>query len=361
MRILVEILFRRLVRRMNGVEWHVQEKRLFAGVGSDETRGCLAQQLRAIPLVAVDFVVLVPVEAAVAHVGEIVDGPVVVAVLMIKSAAGRQIFRTKVAQVPLAHDRSRVSGVLKPLGERELFQRQTVRGPRPDDTDLQPVPHGVAAGQKGGSRGAAHGLDIEGVENRPTVRQPIQVRRLNLGPAHEPAVVPAKIIRQNENYVGTVRSRSWAGAGEQQDDERQPEAIPSDALRFAAGRKAGIEQRNHIQPSSRAQRASRLAGRDLAITLHSLPSRCNSHEYILRLERQYTIGVRSELLETVSRQNGARNATERVPYESTAGQASSSTRAALEGRRTPTIESTEPYRSPARASAGVTKPSRLRS
>ena len=88
-----------------------------------------------------------PVVSAIAHVSEIVEGTVIVSILVIESAAGWQIVRRDMTQMPLAANRRGVTGLGKRAGQRSLVQRQPVLCPRSYYATLQAEPHRIPAGQ----------------------------------------------------------------------------------------------------------------------------------------------------------------------------------------------------------------------
>src|SRR5262245_27968771 len=102
-----------------------------------------------------------PIESAVAIVCEIVESPVVMAVLMRKTALRWQVGALKMSQVPFAANRGEIAGFLQGLRQGPLFQREAVLGPRPDDTDLQTVPHRIPAGHERSPRRRANWLDVK--------------------------------------------------------------------------------------------------------------------------------------------------------------------------------------------------------
>ena len=189
------------MRGVDRVERDVQEERLLPGGLGDEPGRLLGDQVGAVALVAADLVVAVPVEPAVAQVRVVVDRAVVVAVLVVEPAARRQVLRPEVAEVPLAADRRGVPRLLQRLRERPLVERQPVLGPRPDHAHLQPVPHRVAAGHERGPGRGADRLDVERVEPGPGRGELVEVRGLDLLAAHEPAVLPAHVVGEDEHDV----------------------------------------------------------------------------------------------------------------------------------------------------------------
>ena len=58
---------------------------------ADESHRLVAEQDGCVAFIAADLVVAVPIEAAVANVGEVIESAVVVAILVIEAAGGRQI------------------------------------------------------------------------------------------------------------------------------------------------------------------------------------------------------------------------------------------------------------------------------
>src|SRR5687767_6408366 len=134
---------------MHRVEGDVEEQRLVLVALANKARRLIGQQERAVPFVSVGLIVAMPVKPAVADVREVVERAVVVTVLMIEAAGGRQILLLEMAEVPLADDRGLVAGFLEGGGEGALLERQAVLRPRANDAHLQTMPHRIPPGQKG--------------------------------------------------------------------------------------------------------------------------------------------------------------------------------------------------------------------
>src|SRR5690606_38558675 len=98
--------------RVHGVEGNVQEEGPLACVVANELRRVLANQFCGVAFLAQGPIVLMPIEAAVALVGEVVKCAVVVAVLLGETAPRRQVLRRAMSQVPLAENAGDVSGRL---------------------------------------------------------------------------------------------------------------------------------------------------------------------------------------------------------------------------------------------------------
>ena len=196
------VLLRDLVRRVDGVERDVEEQRPRrvvlgdpAATASRASRCVLYPSSRRLAVVAM------PVEAAVADVGEVVERAVVVAVLVVEPAPRRQVLGPEVAEVPLAADGRLVARLLEGLRQRPLLQRQAVLRPGPDDADLQAVPHRVAARHQGGPRRRADRLDVELLE--PCAPAAASLSRLGvlISLAVPADVGPAQVVGQDEDDV----------------------------------------------------------------------------------------------------------------------------------------------------------------
>ena len=78
-----------------------------------------------------------PVVAAVAIVREVVEGAIVVTVLLVEAAVGREVFGFRMAEMPFADDGSFVAGGLEARREGLFVEWETVVGPGADDPALE--------------------------------------------------------------------------------------------------------------------------------------------------------------------------------------------------------------------------------
>ena len=81
----------------------------------DQPDGFVREQVGGVAFLAERLVVAVPVEASVTHVGEVVQGAVVMPILVVEAAGCGQISRVEVAYVPFAADGGFVAGILERL------------------------------------------------------------------------------------------------------------------------------------------------------------------------------------------------------------------------------------------------------
>ena len=77
------------MRRVDGVERHVQKEGLPSAFLLNELNGFGGQQMRAVAFVVTRAVVAVPIVAAIAVVFEVIQRAVVMSVQMIDAASGR--------------------------------------------------------------------------------------------------------------------------------------------------------------------------------------------------------------------------------------------------------------------------------
>ena len=105
MLVALEVFFGNLMRRVNSIERDVQEERFLACIGFDDASRFLGNQMSAVPFVAIDRVILMPVESIITNMGVVIDRSIVVTLLMIKSTLGGQVAWLKMTEVPLADNR----------------------------------------------------------------------------------------------------------------------------------------------------------------------------------------------------------------------------------------------------------------
>jgi hypothetical protein len=158
----------------------------------------------------------VPIEPAVADVAPVVERAVVVPVLVIEAAPGRQVGRVEVPQVPLADDGGAVARGTEGLGQGAFGQGQAVLRPGADDADLEAVAHGVAPGQEGGAGGGADGLDVELLQADAGGGELVDVRRLDFASVVAD-VLPAEVVGEEEDDVRPGGGVGSCGEGEQED------------------------------------------------------------------------------------------------------------------------------------------------
>ncbi len=202
-----------LVGAVDGIERQVQEQGLRSVPLADPTAGFLGDQLRGVALVRAGFVVPVPVEDAVALVGEVIDRAEPVPVLVVEPAGRRPVFRLEFSQVPLAGDGGLVARLAQGLRERALRKRQTpFRAGAYDRID--PGAEDMPAGHQRGPGRRAERLDVVGAQDGPALRQCVQVGRAGLRGPHEPGVGIAHVIGHDQHDVRPRRRAGAAGAGD---------------------------------------------------------------------------------------------------------------------------------------------------
>ena len=138
--------------RVHGVEWHVKKQRLIGGFCLNQANRFAGNEVSRVTFVAVDAVIAVPIKTAVSLVGIVVDVAVVVAVLVVEAAAGREVGGIKVTEMPFARDGGGVTGGFEHLRQGAFLKRQAELGPRADDADLEAVAHRITPGEKGRAR-----------------------------------------------------------------------------------------------------------------------------------------------------------------------------------------------------------------
>src|SRR5262245_18462266 len=145
-----------------------------------------------------------PVVAAVPVVSEIINRPIVMAVLMIEAASGRQVSPLEMAQMPLADCGGRVTRLFQRLWQRAFIQRQTVLRPRPDYAYLQTMTHRITPRHQSGACRRTDRLRVKLVEPRPPCRQFVEIGGLVLLAAVEAHIGAAQIVGQNQDDVWSV-------------------------------------------------------------------------------------------------------------------------------------------------------------
>ncbi len=126
---------------------------------ANDPRGLAADQVSAITFIAIDPIVAVPVEASVTDMRKIVEGPVIVAVLVVESPVRGQVSRLEVSEVPLATrspSRSRPPSRLEGAYARSTGDHIGPRGGR-----RRPEGHGASGNDRSSRRPASVSKPVE--------------------------------------------------------------------------------------------------------------------------------------------------------------------------------------------------------
>ena len=198
-----DLVFGGLERRMGRIERHVKEERPFGGVLPDAAHGLVGDQVGRIALVAARLPVVVPVQFALAFVGEVVERAVQAAVEMGESAVKRIIRPASVAQMPLADDRAvgvTVGG--EHVGQRLLLGIESVVAPGRNHGFPDAETAGIAPGHQ--SR-TGRRTDRGGIE---TVHLDAPGgQRIDVGRGDDASVIahvaPAQVVGHDEQDIGT--------------------------------------------------------------------------------------------------------------------------------------------------------------
>ena len=145
----------------------------------------------------------------------------------------------QVSQVPLADDPGGIAPRLHQFGDRDLVERQPLRGVGREHTGRSPTsgavraaPHGQPPGQQRGAAGRAHGLDVEIRPLLPLSGHCVQTRRPDVRAAERAEVAVAEIVGEDDDDVresgrlGAKVEVTGKSDDHRQQDERERE--PSD-------------------------------------------------------------------------------------------------------------------------------------
>ena len=187
----------------------VQEQR-FRGVVPGDDGNCLARHQRSgVPLL-LDRLVVAPPVGAPAAIGflQIVDLAGKMPVEMLVAALGRPCALLVMAQMPLADQDSAVARVAQRLRKGALVVGQRV-GVEPLDLHrLQPVAHGIAAGEHRRACLCRVGLHIELFKPGTAAGEAVQRGRANAAAvvAH---IFPAQVVGGHVQDVRRLRVERW--------------------------------------------------------------------------------------------------------------------------------------------------------
>ena len=208
--VLFQILLRRLVWAVNGVERQVEEERFAAVVGFDEAGGLSGHQERRIAVLNNGAAIAVPVQDRAPHVREGIDRGGVVAVVVVKAPLQRQVGALPFAEVPLAHHPSAIACLAQGLGDGALVEEHAVPRLR-CRPDLHSVLPGITPRHQAGPCGGADGLYVELRQLHALSSNPVNVRRRHLPPPVEADLFPAHVVREKHHEVRARRQLCRGG------------------------------------------------------------------------------------------------------------------------------------------------------
>ena len=143
---------------------------------------------------------------------------------MLEAARLREVVRDDVAEVPFADHEPLVTESRQILGQDPLVEAETVALVLPERS-MDAEPPGGLAGHQGSTRGTAGRLDVEAVELHALAREAVEGRRPDLAPVVAD-VVPAEIVRQDDDDVGPLRRglvcRGDPRDGREKGQDREP-------------------------------------------------------------------------------------------------------------------------------------------
>ena len=125
------------------------------------------------------------------------------------------VFRLVFSEMPLATDRSGITGLVQSLRQSSLVQRQSPRRAGTDD-GVNASMSRVTTCHHAGSCGRTDWLNIERFHNRSLTCERIDLRCVDFLSAHETAIRPAKIIDEQIDDVWSWRFFRKGDAGQKQ-------------------------------------------------------------------------------------------------------------------------------------------------
>jgi len=176
----LQVLPRRLVRRMRRVEREVEVERLVGILVLDELDRRVAEQLRGVSRLAERLVLPPPVRHSEHLALEVVVLARKEPVEVVEAALTRPHLPVAVPDVPLADERRPVAGLVQRLGQRPLVGRQPVGEGGRNDEPLQAVAERIPPGHERRAGRRAHRRHVERLEPDPVGGQPVEVRRLDV-------------------------------------------------------------------------------------------------------------------------------------------------------------------------------------
>ena len=123
------------------------------------------------------------------------------AVLMVEAALSRAIGRVELAKMPLAADGRFVARRTQGVGQRPFRQGESPFGMGPDDR-VHTGMHGITAAHERCPSRRTDRLHVERLQDRAAMRQLVEVGRHDLLAAHEPGILIALIIGEDDDDVG---------------------------------------------------------------------------------------------------------------------------------------------------------------
>ena len=209
-----------MIRPMYRVKRDIEQESLVGRHIPDKPRGVAADQFRAIALLGAEGVTVMPVEDSESQMPEIVDRSSVVPDEVRESLLVR-VVALGISQMPFPkYASSGVSGPRKHLGQRLHIWRNAEVCPRLDRDALQSVSNRVVARHQGHSGRRANGHRVEPVEFHTLAGNPVDVRGGELR-AVEPDILPAHVVRDDDDDVRRFRDRGSRVAGREAGRERK--------------------------------------------------------------------------------------------------------------------------------------------
>jgi hypothetical protein len=180
----------------------------------DDLAGFLSDQVRRVTFFFERRPVAIPVELVHPFMGEVVEHPEEVAVLVVEAAGVGLVGFLEFTEVPLPRERGAIAGRAQGIGQRTFGERQTPAGPRRDDR-VDARLRRVTPGQQRGASRRADRLDVVVLDDRAALGETVDIRRLDILAAVEATIGVAQVIDQEED---DVRLRGRLGA----QDETKP-------------------------------------------------------------------------------------------------------------------------------------------
>jgi len=136
--------------------------------------------------------------------------------------AGHRVVWPLAAIVPFAKGAGGVAGGLKRLGDRPLVQVHPLLACR-DPADARS--RMIAPGQQFRPRGRAHGTDVEAIERHAVAGQRIDGGRADLQIAVPAVVAPARVVREEDDHVGTRRGGNGVKCASEQNRQEHADDL----------------------------------------------------------------------------------------------------------------------------------------
>ena len=120
---------------------------------------------------------------------------------MIEAPVLRPVFLIGMAEMPLAHHRRVITGILQSLRERTLVGGKSIGMAGEDDQRLQAIAHGIAAGHQLGPRRGADRHSVKRIQPHTVLGELVDIRRLDVAAAIAQVRI-AEIVGKNDDNVG---------------------------------------------------------------------------------------------------------------------------------------------------------------